>query len=270
MLKKRLIFTLLYDSGNYMLSRNFRLQEAGNLEWLRENYSFDAIAFSIDELVVLNVSRKNADMDEFCAHLIELSKKYFLPVSAGGWIRSVEDGYKILNANADKLVLNTAIIENPNLVSSLSKIFGRQCVVISIDAKKIENDYYIFIKQGSYNTGLKVQEIIRRAEDLGSGEIYLTSIEKDGTGFGYDLNLLELAGNQTKLPIIASGGVGKYSHFIEGLKYNHIQAVSTANIYNFVVDGLINARRTIEKNGINLASWEYSVDKFYHSCKEMP
>ena len=257
MLKNRLIYTIIYNNGSYMLSRNFRIQTVGDLEWLKEYYNFNAIAFSIDELVVLNVERKQKNIDKFSQHLIQLSKNCFLPISAGGGIRSLDDAYKLLNSGVDKLVVNTPIIEKPDLVSELARTFGSQCIIASIDCKKEQNAYDVYIEDGSKNSGLKMEEVLQRAEHLGVGEIYLTSIERDGTGQGLDMELVKKAGGLTTLPIIASGGVGKYEHFIECMKNGY--AVATANIYNFIVDGLIKARQTIEKQGIALATWDYNL-----------
>jgi cyclase len=267
MLKNRLIFTLLYNNGTHMLSRNFRLQTVGNLEWVKEYYNFNAIAFSIDELVVLNVERGQKNIEKFSEYLIRLSKDYFLPISAGGGIRSLEDAYKLLNSGVDKLIVNTPIIEQPELVSSLAKTFGSQCVVASIDCKKGQDNYYVYIHDGSQNTGLTVEEVLGKAEKLGAGEIYLTSIDRDGTGQGYDIELIRRTSNLTKLPIIASGGVGKYEHFIYCMKNGYATATATANIYNFIVDGLIKARQNIQKQGIELATWDYNLQKFHEYFK---
>jgi len=265
MVKNRLIFTLLYDEGTYMLSRNFRLQKVGNLEWLKRNYNFNAIAFSIDELIVINVSRQNRNYYAFSEHLKELSRNVFLPIAAGGGIRSLNDAYTLFNSGADKVVFNTTLIEQPDLVSSVAKIFGNQAVIASIDCKKEGNDYNIYIRNGSYNTGLKVQEFVSRIENLGVGEIYLNSIDRDGTGQGYDIELLSLASRATQLPIIACGGAGKYEHFVEAMEKGGVTATATANLYNFIVDGLIKARQFIQQQGIKLASWEYNLDKLSNS-----
>ncbi len=262
MLKNRLIFTLVYNNGSYMLSRNFRIQTVGDLEWLKENYNFNAIAFSIDELIVLNVERKHKNIDDFSNHLIQLSKNCFLPISAGGGIRSLDDAYKLLNSGVDKLIVNTPIIEQPDLVSELARTFGRQCIIASIDCKKEQNDYSVYIEDGTKNTNLSMDEVLKKAENLGAGEIYLTSIERDGTGQGLDMELIRRAGHLTKLPIIASGGVGKYEHFVECIKEGY--AVATANIYNFIVDGLIKARQFIQKQDIELATWDYNLENLHN------
>ena len=116
MLKKRIIFTLLYDDGYFVLSRNFRLQRVGNLEWLKKNYNFSHIAFFIDELIVLDVSRNNRSIDKFSSMLKKLSCECLVPIAAGGGIRSLDDGKKLLRSGADKLVINTALFRNINLI----------------------------------------------------------------------------------------------------------------------------------------------------------
>jgi imidazole glycerol-phosphate synthase subunit HisF len=266
MVKNRLIFTLLHNKGNYILSRNFCLQKVGNLKWLRKNYNSDAIAFSIDELVVLNVEKAEKNTDKFLKNLIQLSRNIFLPIAAGGGIRSIEDAYKFFGAGADKLVVNTAIMEQPDFVRLLSEIFGSQSVVASVDCKKEGNSYRTYIRGGSVNTNLTPEEMIKRAEDLGAGEIYLTSIDRDGTGEGYDIKLLSAATAVTRLPVIASGGAGMYEHFVEGVKKGGVAAVSTANLFNFLVDGLTKTREFIQKEGIELATWDYHLEKLYHCC----
>lgn len=260
MLKKRLIYSLLYENGEFTLSRNFQPQTVGDLDWFRENYNFDAIAFSIDELIVINISRENLDIVKFSKVVLELSKICFIPIAAGGGIRQLDDVYSLLNSGADKIIVNTALIEDPKLVIQLVKIFGSQCVIASIDCRENDDDFSTYIHNGSLDTGLNVVDFVRMAEDLGVGEIYLTSIDRDGTGFGYDLDLLEKVSKATRIPVIASGGVGKFGHFVEGFHCKHITGASTANIYNFIVDGLKKAREYVINQGISLATWDYDLD----------
>ncbi len=260
MLKKRLIFTLLYSDGGYMLSRNFRLQAVGDLKWLRENYDFDAIAQSIDELVVLDVTRGERDLTAFSEHLRQLSGDYFLPIAAGGGLRTLEDGYRLLGANADKLVINSALVDNPALVNALARTFGSQCVVASIDCRRIGAGYRVFVHNGEIDSGLDLVAAVSRAADLGAGEIYLTSIDKDGSGFGYDEDLMTQLGRITCLPVILSGGVGRYQHFCDGLAIDGVTGASTANIYNFIVGGLARARSHIATRGIPMATWDFNLN----------
>jgi len=132
-LKKRLIFTLLYDQGDFMLSRNFRLQKVGDLSWLKNNYDFSHISYSIDELVVLDVSRGTRDLNMFTEALRILSQGCFVPIAAGGGVNSVETAFKLLRSGADKIIVNTPLYHDSNLLRSLSEEFGQQCVVGSVD-----------------------------------------------------------------------------------------------------------------------------------------
>ena len=136
MLKKRIIFTLLYDSGNFMLSRNFRLQQVGNLTWLQPNYNFSHIAFFIDELIILDVSRGERNTDNFCETLKKLTSDCFVPIAAGGGVRSIDYARRLLRSGADKIVINTPLFEDQDLVRDLVKEFGQQCVVGSVDIKR--------------------------------------------------------------------------------------------------------------------------------------
>ena len=261
MLKKRLIFTLLLQGGIIQLSRNFSLQSVGNIDWLYNHYNFDSIAYSIDELVLLNVGRVSKNIDEFAEIVRSISQKCFMPIAAGGGIRFLDDAYKILDAGADKLVINTALHENPNLVIELVKIFGSQCIVASIDYKYLNSLDEVFIENGSKMTGLTVEASVRNAEFLRVGEIYLTSMERDGTGQGYDLEMLNRIVNLCQVPVIASGGVGEFEHFIKGMQIENVTGASTANIFNFVGEGLTEARVHINQSKIELARWDFGIIK---------
>lgn len=255
MLKKRLIFTLLYNQGNFMLSRNFNLQKVGNLDWLKENYDFHAIASSIDELVVLNVGRNDKMANEFAQAVSDLAKDCFVPLAAGGGIYNLSDGYTLLNAGADKLVLNSPFYFNQPLVREIANTFGKQCVVCSLDYKRIGDRFNIFTRNGSVEINQSIEEVIANAVDLGAGEIYVTSIQKDGTGQGLDHEGIQLISKYSNLPIIASGGIGNFKQMKQGLEIPSIDAVSTANLFYFMEDGLIEARNYLVTNGIKLASW---------------
>jgi cyclase len=256
MLKPRLLFTLLIQHGKYMLSRNFRLQNVGDLNWLKEYYDFDAIAFSIDELVVLNVDREEKDAKDFARHLSELVRNCFMPLAAGGGIRSLEDAFTIMNAGADKLVVNTALVRQPDLVSELVRTFGSQCVVASIDYKRSGDSTEVFIADGRESIGWTVEQAVANAESLGAGEIYLTCMDLDGTGQGYDLNTIRRASQMARVPLIASGGVGRFDQLADGIERGGVLAVSTAHLFNFMADGLIEARAHLKEKGIEMAEWD--------------
>ena len=261
MLKKRLIFTLLIQDGIFQLSRNFSLQAVGDISWLYQYYKFDSIAYSIDELVLLNVNRANKTVDGFTPHVVTLSKKCFMPIAAGGGIHSIDDAYRILDAGADKLVVNTALFMQPELIDKLVKIFGSQCIVASIDYKRSELGTEVYISNGMKSTGLTVEDAVRSVEKLGVGEIYLTSMDRDGTGQGYDLEVLSTVANLSSVPLIASGGVGDFAHFVSGMNLSNITGVSTANIFNFIGNGLTEARTHIQNQAIDLAFWNFDTLK---------
>jgi cyclase len=257
MLKKRLIFTLLANQMRFMLSRNFTLQAAGDLDWIMAHYDFDSIAFSIDELVVLDVTRGQRDLTYFAALLRDISKRCFMPVAAGGGIRSVEDVQRLLSSGADKIVVNTPLFRNPDLIRQLVARFGAQCIVASIDYKKIGIDEgEVFIDNGSCATGITVPDAITLAQELGVGELYLTSIAKDGTGQGLDIKYLSEICKDSTCPIVISGGAGNYQHLSEALAAPFVSAVSTANLFNFMSDNLTDARDHIIASGTPLAKWE--------------
>lgn len=256
MLKKRIIFTLLYENGQFMLSRNFRLQKVGNLAWLQRNYNFADVAFFIDELIVLDVSRGERDPNGFCTALSQLSAGCFAPISAGGGIDSVDHARALFRAGADKVVLNSALFERPELVRDIASTFGQQCVVGSMDVKRNTSGRYdLYIRNGTNKIEMPASEAITWCADGQVGEIYLNSIDRDGTGQGYDFEVLDALPEGWTLPVIMAGGAGNARHFAEGLTDPRIDAVATAHLFNFVGDGLKRARHALLAGGAELASW---------------
>lgn len=256
MLKKRLIFTLLVSDSNFQLSRNFGLQKVGNLNWLYDCYNLEAITKSVDELVILNVSRNpELEFSSFMEVVSKLAKNCFIPLSLGGGIRSLEDAYGYMAGGADKLIIGNALFRNETLVKELVAVFGGQSITAAVDFLRKDNERYIYISNGKELIQMNFIEGLKHINKLGVGEIILTSIEKDGTGQGYDLEAYEIASKILDIPIVASGGVGKFSHLSESLKLPYVSAANTANIFNFMVNGLIDARKTIEDSGVALAHW---------------
>jgi cyclase len=255
MLRKRIIFSLIYSDGYFMQSRNFRLQKVGNLNWLEKNYMFQSIAFSLDELIVLNASKTEKNIAEFALTVSNLVNDVFIPIAAGGGIRTLEDAELLFNSGADKLVLNTVLIESPELVRILVNKYGSQSIIASIDYKVANGEFEVFIKDGFCKIEMPLIDYIKYLETLEIGEIYLNSIEKDGTGFGYDLDTISEVENIINLPLIIAGGAGNENHLIEGLQLSGVSAVATANLFNFIGDGLPNARNKVIETGVNIANW---------------
>jgi cyclase len=256
MLKKRIIFTLLHDNGYFMLSRNFRLQKVGDLSWLQRYYNFSHISFHIDELIVLDVSRQARDLPRFCETLQELSRGCFAPIAAGGGVSSVLDARTLLQSGADKVVVNSALFTSPSLVRELVEAFGQQCVVGSVDLKR-NNDglYKVYVENGRRELQGSAKDLLAPLSFGLIGEIYLNSIDRDGTGQGYDFELLSVLQRDWSAPVILAGGVGNSEHLKAGLEDSRVDAVATAHLFNFVGDGLAKARSNIVDSGVPLASW---------------
>lgn len=255
MLRKRIIFTLIYEGGKFNQSRNFRLQKVGDINWLEKNYKFKEIAFCLDELIVLNASKNGKDLEEFAKVLEKLVDDVFIPIAAGGGIRNLEDAKLLFNSGADKLVLNSILYTNPEIVKEIIQQYGSQSVIASIDYKINDNNQAVFISDGMQKLDMGLNEYTNYIEELGIGEIYLNSIDKDGTGFGYDFDTIDKVSNQMKVPLIIAGGAGNENHLLEGLKREKVDAVASANLFNFIGNGLPKARQRILEEKLNIANW---------------
>jgi cyclase len=260
MLKNRIIFTLLYGDGHYHLSRNFRLQRVGDLSWVKENYELDSIARSIDELVILDVSRETRDHAAFSMQIEQLGKNCFMPIAAGGGIQTLEHAFQLFQAGVDKLVLNTMFFSKPDFVKELVDLFGSQSIIASIDYRLMEDlSRRVFVKNGTEDVAMDLADAMLHVQSLGAGEIYLTSINNDGTGNGFDLDALRLGAEICSVPIIASGGADNHAHLIEGINTAGVSAVSTAHLFNFMSDGLYEARKQMVDSGVSLSDWRIRV-----------
>ena len=259
-LKKRIIFTLLFCKGYFYLSRNFRLQKIGDLEWLRCNYNFNNVSFYIDELIILNVSRDSGDILGFCEIIKDISKEIFVPLSVGGGINTLDDVRSLFSSGADKVVINSNLFENNNIAKEICSLYGKQCLVASLDLKKEDGRYNIYSKCGSknqceLNDFLTNQNIIKYI-----GEFYINSINNDGTGNGLDIELAELFHSKIDTPFIIAGGIGKSEHILNALSKNYINAVSTAHLLNFIGNSLERCRNEAIIKDINLAKWIHIKD----------
>jgi len=257
MLKKRLIFTLLYSSGSFMLSRNFRLQAVGNLDWLQRNYNFSRITNYIDELVVLDVTREKRNLDEFCEVLKSITFNNFIPITAGGGVKDVDSARRLLRSGADKILINSGLFDKSNLARVLSEEYGQQCVVGSMDLKRSKSgEFQVWSEDGGKLNEAPAKDLLKRALKDSVGEIYLNSMDRDGTGQGLDFEILELLPEKVNKPIIIAGGAGNSDHLMVGLKDSRVDAVATANLFNFVGDGLKKARQELLSGGIVLPMWD--------------
>ena len=244
----------MYQEKNFYLSRNFRLQKIGNLDWLKKNYNFSLLTKSVDEIILLNVSRNKSLVQDFCETISSFSKECFIPISAGGCITSPEVAKKYIDSGADKLVINTELF-NSKLINEVAKLFGEQCIIGSIDFIRNRNVYKFFKKNGLEENKLKISEIFKKILSLKIGELYLNSIDRDGTGNGFDFNIIKYIPKDFYKPIIFAGGAGNYKHLLQAFKKKKIHSIATANLLNFVGDGLQDTRNLISREGIKLAEW---------------
>jgi cyclase len=258
MAKPRMCFALLYSAGSFHLSRNFKLQAVGNFDWLMKNYEFESIARSIDELIILNVSRGEPDWPDFITTVQKLVRHCFMPVAVGGGIRSVDQARQLFENGADKVVLNSAFFTNPELVGTLVNVYGGQSIIASIDFRRDgTGDTQVFIDGGATDVKVNLATAVSCAVNIGAGELYLTSIDRDGTGMGYDIHALKEAHDACDLPIIAAGGADTSDRLAEGILSGFVSGVSTAHLFNFICNGLQDARRELIGNGIMLSQWNF-------------
>lgn len=255
MLRNRLIFGLIHNNGSFMQSRNFRLQRVGDIGWLEKNYKFQKISFSLDELFVFDATRDFKDIQKFSAIVNRIVENVFIPVAAGGGIRKIEDVEILFEKGADKVVLNSSLYSDPSFVAEVVSRYGSQSVVASIDYRVSNDEMIMFINDGMTAIPLKIEEYLKKLEGLGVGEIVLNSVDKDGTGFGYDIDVIEKYAKSVRVPFVIMGGAGNEQHLREGLAIEGVSGVVTANLFNFIGDGLPKARDELIKQGFNLAKW---------------
>lgn len=256
--KRRLIFSLLYSDGYFCQSRNFRCQKVGDFDWLFNNYNFSKIAEFLDELVLLNVNPKPEYENEFLKTVKKIVKNIFIPVAVGGGINSAGKAITYLNSGADKVILNSLIKKDRKEVSSIISLLGSQSVIASIDYKKVNNNLYVFNWENkNIEDNIKLISFINDCHELQFGEIMLNSVEKDGTGFGLDIDIIKSISAQCKLPLIVMGGAGKCDHFLPAYNISAVDAVVTANLLNFIGDALPDTRISLLDYGVDLARFSH-------------
>ncbi len=249
MLAKRIIPCLDVTAGRVVKGVNFiELKDAGDPVEIAKRYN-DAGA---DELTFLDITATSDDRD-LILHIIEsVAEQVFIPLTVGGGVRKVEDVRRLLNAGADKVGINTAAVTNPQLVADASGYFGSQCIVVAIDAKRVDDHWEIFTHGGRKATGLDAIEWARKMETMGAGELLLTSMDRDGTKSGFDLELTRAISDAVDIPIIASGGVGNLQHLVDGVKQGHADAVLAASIFHFGEYTVDEAKRYMKQHGVEV------------------
>jgi cyclase len=230
MLKKRIIPCLDVKDGRVVKGINFvDLIDAGNPVEQAKFYSENGA----DEICFLDISASLENRDTIINMVEQTAEEVFIPMTVGGGVRSIENIQSLLKAGADKVSINSAAIKDPDIIKSSSKYFGSQCIVVAVDVKKNNNNWTVYSHGGTKNTGIDAVEWLKNVEALGAGEILLTSMDKDGTKSGFDLEILSMANKILTIPIIASGGVGSIEHFYDGVKIGKADALLAASVFHF-------------------------------------
>ena len=247
MLKNRIIPCLDVKNGRVVKGINFvNLKDAGDPVEQAKIYS-DGGA---DEICFLDITASNENRNTIYEVVEKTSKKCFVPLTVGGGVRSIDDINKLLNCGADKVSINTAAVQNSEVVVESSKKFGSQCIVVAIDAKKIEDNWEIFTHGGRNNTGINAIEFAEKMENCGAGELLVTSMDRDGTQVGYDIKLMSKISSKVNIPVIASGGVGNLDHLVDGIKLGNASAVLAASIFHYGKHSVKEAKEYLDSKGI--------------------
>ena len=247
MLKTRIIPCLDVNNGRVVKGINFvDLVDAGDP--VEQAMIYDAAG--ADELCFLDITASHENRSTIVEVVAKTAEKCFMPLTVGGGVRTVEDVRTLLIAGADKVSINTAAIKNPQLINDAARKFGRQCIVVAIDAKRVNKSYKIFTHGGRKETGISAIEWAKNAEASGAGEILLTSMDRDGTKMGFDLELTRSVSDAVSIPLIASGGVGTLDHLAEGVTKGHASAVLAASIFHFGLYNISEAKAYMEKVGV--------------------
>ena len=250
MLKTRLIPCLDVNDGRVVKGVNFvNLVDAGDP--VEQAAVYDAAG--ADELCFLDITASSDRRDIMLDVVARTAAQCFMPLTVGGGVRKSEDIRKLLISGADKVSINTAAVTRPELVSEASEKFGRQCIVVAVDAKaNTDSSWEVFTHGGRNGTGLDVVDWARRLEDLGAGEILLTSMDRDGTKAGFDVALTKAVSGAVGIPVIASGGAGDLSHLVEVVRDGHASAVLAASIFHFGEWSVGEAKEFMAKSGISV------------------
>jgi|TARA_B100001250_G_scaffold318345_1_gene280997 imidazole glycerol-phosphate synthase subunit HisF len=248
MLKKRVIPCLDINNGRVVKGINFvNLIDAGDPAEQAKIYNDNGA----DEICFLDITASNENRNIILDVVKKTTEKCFVPLTVGGGVRNIQDISNLLLAGADKVSINTAAVMDEDLIKESSKKFGSQCIVIAVDAKKVDaNKWEVFTHGGRKPTGQNVLEYVKKMESLGAGEILLTSMDKDGTKKGYDLDLTEKVSKLISLPVIASGGVGNLEHLYQGFEIGKADAVLAASIFHFGKFSIKDAKKYLESKGI--------------------
>lgn len=243
---RRIIPCLDIKNGRVVKGVNFvGLKDAGDPVEVAKRYNEEGA----DELCFLDITASNEERNTTIDLVARVAKEVFIPLTVGGGIRNLDDIYNLLNVGCDKVSVNSAAINNPNLITDAAKRFGSQCIVVAIDAKKKNDSWNIYKHGGRIDVGIDAIVWAKEVEKRGAGEILLTSMDKDGTKDGYDIELTSAISQSVNIPVIASGGAGNMEH-IKDVFVNHADAALAASIFHFKEIDIMDLKRYLKREGI--------------------
>ena len=250
MLAKRIIPCLDVKDGQTVKGVNFEnLRYAGDPVELAKKYSDEGA----DELVFLDITATNEKRKTTVEMVKKVASQVFIPFTVGGGINSIDDMKLLLHAGADKIAINSAAVKNPDLILESSSYFGSQCIVVAVDAKRVDGEFFVHINAGKLNTGIKLIDWVREVEARGAGEILLTSMDADGTQNGFDIEMTKLLSQAVKIPVIASGGAGpNVEHFTDVFNLGYADAALAASIFHFGTLPVPKLKNELKQNNIEV------------------
>ena len=249
MLKTRIIPCLDVKGGRVVKGINFLdLIDAGDPVEQAKFYSENGA----DEICFLDISASLENRDTIINVVKKTSREVFIPLTVGGGVRSIDNIKSLLRAGADKVSINSAAITNPNIIKKSSEFFGSQCIVVAVDVKKDKNGWKVYSHGGTKSTGIDALIWLKKVQDLGAGEILLTSMDRDGTKLGFDLEILSKANEILNIPIVASGGAGSIEHFYDGVKIGKADALLAASVFHFNEFSIMDVKNYLNKQNIKV------------------
>lgn len=255
MLAKRIIPCLDIKDGRTVKGVNFEdLRDAGDPVELARRYSEEGA----DELVFLDITATKEKRKTLVDLVRRIAREIDIPFTVGGGIKTVDEIESLLHAGADKVSLNSAIVKDPDLINRASDAFGSQCIVAAVDAKRTGDSWTVFIKGGSENTGIDALQWITEAEQRGAGEILLTSMDRDGTREGFDIELLKKVNDRVHIPVIASGGAGNIQHCVDAIEKGSADAVLAASIFHFQEIEIKTLKKSLSEQSIPVRLGTYN------------
>ena len=244
---KRIIPCLDVDKGRVVKGTNFvDIVDAGDPVEVAKKYDSEGA----DEITFLDITASHEGRDTILSVVEKVANEVFIPLTVGGGVSDFNDVRDLLSVGADKVTINTAAVSNPNIINNVTEKIGRQCIVIAVDVKKIDNEYFVFTHGGRKNSMLSAYDWCMECQKRGAGEILLTSMDKDGTKDGFDLEILNIISTNLNIPLIASGGAGNLEHLHEAITKGNADAVLAASIFHFGEFSITEAKEYLKGKGI--------------------